>query len=88
MVYPTNVLHGATECANRQHSAAFPYWLPEWFIALFTDPGDTVLDPFAGSGTTISAALAMEREAIGVEVYQPYVDKLNEQFGQTVEVAM
>ena len=28
-VYPNNVLHRATECSNRQHSAAFPYWLPE-----------------------------------------------------------
>ena len=56
MVYPTNVLHGATECGNRQHSAVFPYWLPQWFIELFTDAGDTVLDPFAGSGTAIFAA--------------------------------
>ena len=39
MVYPTNVLHGATECSNRNHSAVFPYWLPEWVIHLFTDPG-------------------------------------------------
>ena len=82
MVYPTNVLHGATECGNRQHSAVFPYWLPEWFIALFSDPGDTVLDPFAGSGTVIFAALDMGREVIGVDVYQPYVDKLREQLGQ------
>ena len=88
MVYPTNVLHGATECGNRQHSAVFPYWLPEWFIALFTDPGDTVLDPFAGSGTVIFTALDMGREAIGVEVYQPYVDKLREQLGQVHAVAI
>ena len=45
MVYPTNVLHRATECGNRNHSAVFPAWLPEWFIDLFTDPGDTVLTP-------------------------------------------
>ena len=36
MVYPTNVLHLATECNNKQHSAAFPSSLPEWFIKLFT----------------------------------------------------
>ena len=35
-VYPTNVLHLATECANRGHSASFPITLPTWFIRLFT----------------------------------------------------
>ena len=51
--YPTNVLHLATECNNKKHSAAFPEELPQWFIKLFTQEGDTVLDPFAGSGTTL-----------------------------------
>mgnify|MGYP005837619571 CR=1 FL=1 len=41
-VYPTNVLHLATECGNRQHSAVFPDALPEWFIKLFTRAGNTV----------------------------------------------
>jgi DNA modification methylase len=45
LAYPTNVLHMATECANQNHSAAFPVELPSWFIRLFTQPGDTVLDP-------------------------------------------
>ncbi len=35
-VYPTNVIHLATECNNKNHSAAFPDELPEWFIRLFT----------------------------------------------------
>ncbi len=35
-VYPTNVLHFATECQNKNHPAAFPENLPEWFIKLFT----------------------------------------------------
>ena len=38
MAYPTNVLHLATECGNKKHSAAFTIALPEWFIKLFTDP--------------------------------------------------
>ena len=49
MAYPANVLHLATECNNKNHSAAFPEGLPEWFIKLFTKEGDTVLDPFMGS---------------------------------------
>jgi site-specific DNA-methyltransferase (adenine-specific)/site-specific DNA-methyltransferase (cytosine-N4-specific) len=46
MVYPSNVLHMATECYNQQHSAVFPVDLPAWFIKLFTQPGDLVLDTF------------------------------------------
>jgi DNA modification methylase len=60
LAYPTNVLHMATECGNRSHSAAFPESLPEWFIKLFTTEGDTVLDPFSGSGTTLKVAKAMK----------------------------
>ena len=71
-VYPTNVLHLATECANRNHSAAFPEALPEWFIKLFTRPGDTVLDPFMGSGTTNDVAQRMSRNSIGVEIHPDY----------------
>lgn len=71
-VYPTNVLHLATECGNKKHSAAFPYALPEWFIKLFTKPGDTVLDPFMGSGTTIEAANDLGRRAIGIDINEDY----------------
>ena len=73
MVYPTNVIHMATETANRGHSAVFPRPLPTWFIKLFTLPGDTVLDPFAGSGTTLFAACEMRRKAIGIEMVPEYV---------------
>ena len=72
--YPTNVLHLATECSNRDHSAAFPEALPEWFIKLFTVPGDVVLDPFMGSGTTILAAEKVGRRAYGIEIDPQYVD--------------
>ena len=82
MVYPTNVLHRATECGNRNHSAVFPYWLPEWFIDLFTDPGDTVLDPFIGAGTTAFAALDKGRNVIGIEKHEPYYQTLRERLAQ------
>ena len=74
MAYPTNVMHMATECGNKNHSAAFPEALPEWFINLFTREGDCVLDPFMGSGTTITVAERMGRNAIGVEILQEYYD--------------
>ncbi len=88
MVYPTNVLHGATECGNRSHSAAFPYWLPEWFIELFTDPGDTVLDPFIGSGTTAFAALDKGRNVIGIEMYEPYYRDLKERLDKNLRLTI
>ena len=72
MVYPTNVLHLATECGNKNHSGTFPYALPEWFIKLFTRPGDVVLDPFMGSGTAVFAALNMGRKAIGIDINPEY----------------
>lgn len=74
LAYPTNVLHMATECSNRSHSAAFPESLPEWFIKLFTTENDTVLDPFSGSGTTLKVAKAMKRNAVGIEILDEYCE--------------
>ena len=74
MAYPTNVIHLATECNNKKHSAAFPEGLPEWFIKLFTKPGDTVLDPFMGSGTTNIVANRMRRNSIGIEIVLEYYE--------------
>jgi site-specific DNA-methyltransferase (adenine-specific) len=70
--YPTNVLHLATECGNKSHSAAFPEALPEWFIKLFTDEGDSVLDPFVGSGTACAVAQRLRRNSIDIELKSEY----------------
>ena len=78
-VYPTNVLHLATECNNKNHSAAFPEELPEWFIKLFTKQNDTVLDPFMGSGTTLSVAQRMRRNSIGIEIVPEYYKMIKNQ---------
>jgi site-specific DNA-methyltransferase (adenine-specific) len=67
-VYPTNVVHLATECSNQSHSAAFPEDLPMWFIRLFTQPGDVVMDPFIGSGTTAVAAKKLNRCFVGIDI--------------------
>lgn len=77
--YPTNVLHLATECSNKNHSAAFPQELPEWFIKLFTKENDTVLDPFMGSGTTLTVANRMLRNFIGIEIVPEYYQMVKEQ---------
>ena len=78
MAYPTNVLHLATECGNKNHSAAFPRALPEWFIKLFTDEGDWVLDPFAGSGTTLEVAKSLGRNAVGIDILSEYCEMARE----------
>ncbi len=73
-VYPTNVIHMATECSNRNHSAAFPEALPTWFINLFTESGDVVLDPFIGSGTTAVVAQKLGRSYVGMDISQEFCD--------------
>ena len=75
MVYPTNVIHMATECSNRNHSAAFPEDLPNWFIKLFTQPDDVVLDPFVGSGTTAVAAKQLKRNFVGIDISSEYCEQ-------------
>ena len=73
LAYPTNVLHLATECGNKNHSAAFPIELPSWFIRLFTREGDLVLDPFLGAGTTALAAKRLDRHYVGIERQAEFV---------------
>lgn len=72
MVYPTNVLHFATECYNKNHSAVFPKSLPAWFIKLFAKERDWVLDPFSGSGTTAEVEQKMNRNSVGIEILPEY----------------
>lgn len=81
--YPTNVLHLATECSNKKHSAAFPEEIPEWFIKLFTKEDDTVLDPFMGSGTTLVVANRMKRNAIGIDIIPEYCEMAKNQLNTT-----
>ena len=72
--YPTNVLHMATETNNKSHSATFPKSLPEWFINLLTTEGDSVLDPFMGSGTTLKVAQKLLRNSIGIDLNKEFYD--------------
>lgn len=80
-VLPTNVLHLATECGNKNHSAAFPKSLPTWFIDLFTQENDLVLDPFVGSGTTCVAAKEKNRRFVGIEMLTENVELSRKNLG-------
>lgn len=56
------------------HPAIFPYQLAYDHIVSWSNEGDTVMDPMAGSGTVLKAAKMLGRKSIGVEIHQPYCD--------------
>ena len=60
-----------------KHSAVFPYELPYRHIQSWTNEGDVVLDPFAGSGTTLLAARDLNRKYIGIEMSEKYYKMIN-----------
>ncbi len=64
-----------------EHEAVFPPELPRRLIRMFSFVGETVLDPFAGSGTTIEQALALGRHAIGYEISPRFIALMQERFG-------
>jgi len=59
------------------HPAPFPEELPYRLIQLYSFKGDVILDPFAGSGTTCLSALKSERDYIGYDVNQEYIELAN-----------
>jgi site-specific DNA-methyltransferase (adenine-specific) len=69
------------------HPTPFPVELPKRCIKLFSYVGDTVLDPFLGSGTTLLACLLTERIGIGIEINEEYCKlaarRLRDQASQT-----
>lgn len=69
---------GLTGASTRQHPAPYPLELAERLIRMFSFVGDTVLDPFLGTGTTSLAAAKWGRNSIGIEV-DPHYFKMAEQ---------
>jgi site-specific DNA-methyltransferase (cytosine-N4-specific) len=66
----------------KPHPARFPPDLPEYFIRMLTDPGDTVLDPFAGSCVTGEVAERLERRWMCVELLENYLKAAVARFGR------
>jgi len=62
------------EQSIKTHPARFPADLPEYFIRMLTDPGDLVLDPFAGSCVTGEVSERLQRQWICVEKIEDYLD--------------
>jgi len=63
------------------HEAVFPEELPRRLIKMFSFSGDTVLDPFAGSGTTLKVALELGRKAIGYEINPDFLQIIKSKVG-------
>ena len=64
-----------------QHLAMFPEELPKRLIKMFSFVGDTVLDPFLGSGTTILAAKNLNRNSVGYEINSEFLPIIKEKVG-------
>jgi len=78
--YPSNVLVMAVGQRKKAiHPASFPEKLPAFFIKLMSNPGDVVLDPFAGGGTTNVAAKKACRETIGFDLEKNFVTSANKE---------
>lgn len=69
---------------KRGHPAPYPVELAYRLIRMFSFVGDTVLDPFVGSGTTTDAAIRSYRSSVGIEVEPVYFRQLPVRFGQIV----
>ena len=65
---------GLTGASTRHHPAPYPVELAERLVRMFSFAGDTVLDPFMGTGTTSLAAMRWGRNSIGIEVDPEYFD--------------
>jgi DNA modification methylase len=67
---------------GRKHIAPFPLELPRRFIKAYTFIGETVLDPFCGSGTTLLAAANLERNGVGYEINPDFIPTVQERFAE------
>ncbi len=64
------------------HEAMFPEELPRRLIRMFSFVGETVMDPFLGSGTTAIMALALSRNAVGCEINKEFIHTIQEKIGE------
>jgi DNA modification methylase len=83
---PSNVIEAKTESSQGNHSAPFPRAIPEFFIKAFSDAGDVIFDPFAGSGTTLVAAGLLGRSGLGVEISPAYCDVILRRLQETLKL--
>lgn len=71
-----------SDLAFGEHSAIMPEEIPYRLIKMFSFVGDTILDPFSGSGTTLKIAKELNRNYIGYELYKNYENVINQKLNQ------
>jgi len=76
--YSTGGNHTATDRISAKHPARMGEPLAEDLIISYSKPGDLVFDPFAGAGTTLKMALLNQRQWLGVEIFDEYVELIEE----------
>jgi len=79
-----NVWEIALGAYGAGHPAAYPEELARRHVGSWSNPGDVVLDPFAGSGTTLKAAKELNRRFIGIEINPAYVEICKARIAQDV----
>ena len=79
------VWQGPAGASTKRHPAPYPIEIPERLIRMFSFAGDTVLDPFAGTGTTLLAATRWGRNAIGVEIDPDYAGLAAKRLGADMQ---
>ena len=82
----TNVIEGNSASQNPfsdTHKATFPQYLPDKIISYFSNEGDTIYDPFMGTGTTALSAKLLKRNYIGSEISEDYVKIAKERLDKT-----
>lgn len=73
---------GVTGASTRNHPAPFPVEVASRLIRMFSFVGDTVLDPFVGTGTTAIAAARAGRNSVGIEIDPTYVEQAAARLGR------
>lgn len=76
------VLRSTTSAEKSDHPCPKPATWMRWLIEIGTFPSDTIIDPFAGSGTTLVEAKRLGRRAIGVEIEERYCEIIAERLQQ------
>jgi site-specific DNA-methyltransferase (adenine-specific) len=76
-----------TGASTRYHPAPFPRAIADRLVKMFSFVGDTVLDPFVGTGTTVEAAVMAGRNGIGVDIEPRYLEMSSRRIRKLREVA-
>jgi site-specific DNA-methyltransferase (adenine-specific) len=77
-------IHNKNDWKKPPHPTTKPLKLMTELVSLFSDPGETILDPFMGSGTTLRAAKELKRRAIGIEMDEKYCEIAAKRMAQEV----